>query len=533
MSGLECGTFGLSKKLKENKSYVHVKLTDTALKAIEEYLTSRNKSIESPSVFFQGNEGELSIPKPGFGNTKFNFTLQDADQQGSFESIKQSADNLESLGPVVAKMKIAAKQTDSFQMTRDRMASETEKNSKKRARELEPLNQNPSNSFGRKRCRTTSAHTSNRRKPISTTIQPKEPLLFTKSSSTDSNSITSNPFGRRKCKPVTVTSSRRNLSSKTEIPAKVPLLSSNISSSDFNRNSQSSQHRSVTGGDSIACKQISHPPPVAIPSSVKSSSNKSETVTSSKRNLSSKAEIPAKITLLSSNISSSDFNRNSQSSQHKSVTGGDSIVCKQTSLPPIVPIPSSVKSSSINNYINNINSNSTSQSSPYIPHTVGASRACAQWEQLPPFDITSYRKSHLIDTSLGSPTDSYLKTNNSDNLMEYTITETLKQRRQYKNDFNLEYKTYLGLHEFLKTSNYIKMGQELNDILQKEKMGTKKYNKINKKIMRIYHASLDDKVFQHKKKEYDHVHKKLMYIKQLVKEIDAKLVAEYDAQKVW
>ena len=75
-------------------------------------------------------------------------------------------------------------------------------------------------------------------------------------------------------------------------------------------------------------------------------------------------------------------------------------------------------------------------------------------------------------------------------------------------------------HEFIKTSSYIKKVQKLNDILQNEKMGTKKYNKMNRKIMRTYQASLDDKIFQNKKNEHDHLHKKLKHIKQLVAEYD-------------
>merc|ERR1711970_1450341 len=192
MAGLGCGSFGLSKNVKDNKSYIHVKLTDSAFKAIEEYIKSRDKSIGSPSVFFRGNEGELSIPNRGSGSTKFDFILQDADQQGSYESIKQFGNRdlgLESLGPMVAKMKIAAKQTETFKMTRDRMAADQEKNNKKRAKELKPINQN-----------------------------------------------TSNYGGRQRCAPVTVTSSKRNLPPKAAIPpipAKEPLSSSNTSSSDY------------------------------------------------------------------------------------------------------------------------------------------------------------------------------------------------------------------------------------------------------------------------------------------------------------
>merc|ERR1711874_546742 len=120
MAGLGGGGFGLSKNVKDNKSYIHVKLTDSAFKAIEEYIKSRDKSIGTPSVSFRGNDGELSVPNRGQGSTKFNFTLQDADQQGSYECIKQfGTRDLESLGPMVAKMKIAAKQTDSFHSIRD------------------------------------------------------------------------------------------------------------------------------------------------------------------------------------------------------------------------------------------------------------------------------------------------------------------------------------------------------------------------------------------------------------------------------
>ena len=109
MAGLKCGSFGLSKNVKENKSYIHVKLTDCAIKAID--------------------EGQFTIPNRSSGSTNFIFFLQDADQQGSYESIKQiGSRDLVSLGPMASKMKIVAKQTESFQNTRDKMAADNEKN---------------------------------------------------------------------------------------------------------------------------------------------------------------------------------------------------------------------------------------------------------------------------------------------------------------------------------------------------------------------------------------------------------------------
>ena len=89
----------------------------------------------------------------------------------------------------------------------------------------------------------------------------------------------------------------------------------------------------------------------------------------------------------------------------------------------------------------------------------------------PLLTFPAYRKSHAINTSQGLPTDSYLKTKDSDYLKEHTLIKTLEQRRQYKKDFYLEYNSYLGLNEFIKTFNYTATVQELNNILQNEKNG--------------------------------------------------------------
>ena len=52
MAGIQCGSFGLTTNVEGNKSYIHVKLTDSAFKAIDEYIKSRDKTIGKPSVFF-------------------------------------------------------------------------------------------------------------------------------------------------------------------------------------------------------------------------------------------------------------------------------------------------------------------------------------------------------------------------------------------------------------------------------------------------------------------------------------------------
>ena len=243
MASIQCGTFGPTTKVEVNKSYIHVKLTDSAFKAIDEYIKSKGKITGTPSVSFHGNEGELSIPKCGNGNTMFNFVMQEANQQGSYESVKQfGANTLESLGPMMAKMKLAAKQKDSFQMTRDRIAADKENNHKKQAKELKPLNQNPNNSFGRKRCNPVTVTGSKRNLPPKS-ITAKESFLPPKSIPAKESLVfaSDNSFGRKRCAPVTVTSSKRILPSKS-IPAKEVLVSSssNDSYSKISHNSTNS-----------------------------------------------------------------------------------------------------------------------------------------------------------------------------------------------------------------------------------------------------------------------------------------------------
>lgn len=101
-----------------------MKLTDSAFKSIEEYLRIKNTAA-SPKISFRGSEGEIVIPSRNNGSSKFNFSLQPIQEidgpQGSFEFIKQfSSRTLESLGPMVAKLWIHAKD-DSYEKTRKSM----------------------------------------------------------------------------------------------------------------------------------------------------------------------------------------------------------------------------------------------------------------------------------------------------------------------------------------------------------------------------------------------------------------------------
>ncbi|KAK2583444.1 hypothetical protein KPH14_009418 [Odynerus spinipes] len=140
MAALVAGVqYGLSShsNFHENKSLIFVKLTDSAQRAIEDFLRNRNKTSQNPTIQFLGNEGQLSFPstQSSHGSAGFTFSLsgnQDIEgPQGGFECIQQTGPtSLESLGALPCKMRIQAND-DVYETTRHRMAVAEENNKNK------------------------------------------------------------------------------------------------------------------------------------------------------------------------------------------------------------------------------------------------------------------------------------------------------------------------------------------------------------------------------------------------------------------
>ncbi|XP_017761775.1 PREDICTED: RNA polymerase II elongation factor Ell isoform X2 [Eufriesea mexicana] len=140
MAALVAGVqYGLSShsNFHENKSLIFVKLTDSAQRAIEDFLRNRNKTSQNPTIQFLGNEGQLSFPstQSNHGSAGFTFSLsgnQDIEgPQGGFECIQQTGPkSLESLGALPCKMRIQAND-DVYETTRHRMAVAEENNKNK------------------------------------------------------------------------------------------------------------------------------------------------------------------------------------------------------------------------------------------------------------------------------------------------------------------------------------------------------------------------------------------------------------------
>nr|XP_046235757.1 RNA polymerase II elongation factor ELL2-like [Scatophagus argus] len=150
--GLSCGK---NNKNSPNRTLYHVKLTDTAIRALEAYQNLKGSLPSKPLICFKGNQGYIKIPTPTPESPSalrvFSFYLSSdsKDQpQASFDCIHQyvSGDGrelLEGQGIIQDKITVCATD-DSYQMTRERM-SQVEKDSWSRsAIEIKPGATHPS-----------------------------------------------------------------------------------------------------------------------------------------------------------------------------------------------------------------------------------------------------------------------------------------------------------------------------------------------------------------------------------------------------
>ncbi|XP_071450365.1 RNA polymerase II elongation factor Ell [Hetaerina americana] len=137
MAALVAGVqYGLSSQgnFHENKSLIFVKLTDSAYRAIDDYLKNKNKTSQQPKIQFLGNEGQLSFPSPQNGHgPAFHFSLSGNEDiegpQGSFECLQSKSKSFECMGALPCKMRIQANE-DVYAATKHRMAVAEEQHKK-------------------------------------------------------------------------------------------------------------------------------------------------------------------------------------------------------------------------------------------------------------------------------------------------------------------------------------------------------------------------------------------------------------------
>ncbi|XP_076322501.1 RNA polymerase II elongation factor ELL2-like isoform X2 [Tachypleus tridentatus] len=123
VEGQEYGLFSQG-TYSSSKSLIFVKLTDSALRAIEDCLKINGSTSPKPTVQFQANNGVIHVPVNEKDRLSFRFTVSNTETdnpQGNFECIHQKGSRtLESLGSMLLKMQIHATE-DSYEKTRCKM----------------------------------------------------------------------------------------------------------------------------------------------------------------------------------------------------------------------------------------------------------------------------------------------------------------------------------------------------------------------------------------------------------------------------
>ncbi|XP_056615128.1 RNA polymerase II elongation factor ELL isoform X2 [Triplophysa dalaica] len=140
--GLSCGRVSNG----SNISVYHVKLTDSALRAFEDYQSNKGLTAQ-PLIRFTGNQGKISIPQSENPNElrTFTFYLSNVGKdnpQGSFDCIQQYITSeggiqLDCLGGIQDKITVCATD-DSYQKARQSMAQAEEETRSRGAIVIKP-----------------------------------------------------------------------------------------------------------------------------------------------------------------------------------------------------------------------------------------------------------------------------------------------------------------------------------------------------------------------------------------------------------
>ncbi|XP_074022438.1 RNA polymerase II elongation factor ELL2 [Numenius arquata] len=126
---------------------LHVKLTETALRALESYQGCQGRVSSQPAVQFQGSQGLIKIPKVDLPNEvhRFNFYLSNVGKdnpQGSFDCVQQTnsssgTSQLSCLGSIQNKITVCAT-SDSYATTRERLTQAEEESRNRSTKVIKP-----------------------------------------------------------------------------------------------------------------------------------------------------------------------------------------------------------------------------------------------------------------------------------------------------------------------------------------------------------------------------------------------------------
>eukprot|EP00111_Clytia_hemisphaerica_P004215 TCONS_00012042-protein len=520
----------------DGKCFYSVKLTDSCLKAIEQYIIHKNTSRSQPRIKFDGQNGTISIPGKSSSEKKFHFGVSALSSgQGAIECIKhpdRKSNQLISYGSLVSKISINATE-DVYENTAKRMAQVDQERKDVRTKEID---------FGNMK---------KRKQQTKTKIITPDSHKHTHNSS--SNSSSSSSF-------------------KKKLPAPTPNHSSPSQSvSSTSRSSPAMPNRNnaalaaaQAAGKSFTCRERvvhilalrPHKKPELIQRltreamSQKDRNNLAMVIQQVSSIQDNQHKLHAHLyndinvdtwpfynenerTIVKKNIATHRKQQQTSSPQQVSSTSKSPAEEKQTVKPSSdekpekahkrshtdkdhsphnnkrqktnYEEPTSTVSSSNNKTISEDSTPSPKKNAPSPTKSNAESTATSTGEESPPTVAST------------SKTPEYLK--------QYKPIRWKEQRRQYKTDFETEYPVYLRLKEKVDAVK-IKF-KELQEEYNGYNPGTPEHQYCEKKIIEAYEKlERDDDNYHEQRRKYEELEQKLRYIKKLVVEYDQSMMNE-------
>ncbi|XP_065672737.1 RNA polymerase II elongation factor ELL isoform X2 [Hydra vulgaris] len=530
-------TYSLTKKEDEKKRVYFVKLTDSCLKALEEYVTNKVATQRKPTIKFEGQNGAFTIPcRPGSAGKdvckKFDFvvskliSVETNPLQGILECIKHTKEEFISYGQLEEKLSVAASD-DSYEQTRNRMAQVDQERKDVSTKEI--------------KLDVKKGKKQHKSKPISSEVERRLSDLKKHNSQT----VTLKPHNTNQVSPGTNKNSP-SLPIKSAVSSKNSPLNNKIISSSLTKTptmnhvaSKSSSLNVVTPKSSLinettlSCRErVIHVLAIkALKKPELMTRLQKEAMSQKDRNnlpmvlkqVSTLQDSELKlIPALYSEVRVDSWPYYTDSERlivkrNISMQKGNSALSPQmvtsTSKSPEVKVNSLKRALDVNSTLDskNIKSfgneepSSTSSSSP-----LHNSAKVRKTESLKENKKPSYEEESPPTVASTSETPEHL--------VNYKPIITYEQRCQYKRDFQAEYPEYIELKKNCDsiTTKFI----ELDRSWRRQEKGSDEYYRLQNEIIDSYNKQQADEKYKEMKKRCEELHMKLSHIKKLVVDYD-------------
>ncbi|XP_061172300.1 RNA polymerase II elongation factor ELL-like [Saccostrea echinata] len=531
----------------EQKSVVHVKLTDSALKAIEDLLKCKDKS-KKPSISFNGNQGVINIPARDSGNSKtFQFSVSSLGDANGLDCVQQTdsknGNQLVNLGTMSARLNVQAT-SDVFRQTKETMKTAQEEWTKVRTQEIKL---NGRNGVGRKIKKVK--HESELKNPIPPTRQEKEREFDLKNRiqeakrDVDIRLMMQHSANNSKVNPI------QNSAIKTSKTTAVVSPFTNNSSSRKVSPSQSPHEVSSTTGGVPSPSYSSSQPVKTTKTAVMSAPIRERIVHFLALRSYKKPELYVR--LMKDGLSDADrkeystFNlediavlnpKDNRYSLSKHAFSEVKLDWHYYTDHERELVRKKLQS------LSPASSPATCQPSPKAsPTSSTQKRPCEQPEQNQPSKkqrISHYRKENrpaLTETAENRESVGNDRTHKKENIddsadeasstsetpdyfLKYIAISSGPQRAKYKQDFNTEYQEYRDLHD--NVEKVTRKFADLETLMKRTQPGTEEFENLKNRIRQEYKYQKDDHKYMEQKKRFEYLHKKLGHIKRLILDYD-------------